>query len=99
VPGHGVRRERHCITGQEGGCVTLPMTSGNMRTSKGAARSSHAEESHSMGEIGDERVEDDVIGIEISDDALEAAALAIHSGGYTQYAFCTMGTCPGNNPG
>lgn len=52
-----------------------------------------------MGEIGDERVEDDVIGIEISDDALEAAALAIHSGGYTQYAFCTMGTCPGNNPG
>jgi hypothetical protein len=47
-----------------------------------------------MSEIGDECAEDDVLGFEISDDALEAAALAMHSGGYTQYAFCTMGSCP-----
>ncbi len=49
-----------------------------------------------MNEPGDERADDELTGFEISDEALEAAALAIHSGGYTQYAFCTMGTCPGN---
>ena len=51
-----------------------------------------------MSDIRNERTDDDVIGPEISDEALETAALAIHSGGYTQYAFCTMGTCPDGGP-
>jgi len=51
-----------------------------------------------MSAINDERAEDQEIGFEISDDALEAAALAIHTGGYTQYAFCTMGSCPDGGP-
>jgi len=42
-----------------------------------------------------ERTEDEVPQLEISDEALEAAAFAEKLGAYTEFAWCTQFTCPG----
>jgi hypothetical protein len=48
-----------------------------------------------MRDIAHERSEDEVLGIEITDEALEAAACAERLGAYTEFAWCTQFTCPG----
>jgi hypothetical protein len=48
-----------------------------------------------MSDIATEQAEDEAIGVEVSDEALEAAAFAGNSGAYTQLGLCTLGACPG----
>jgi hypothetical protein len=48
-----------------------------------------------MKNIVKEQTEDDVPWLEISDEALEAAAFAEKIGAYTEFAWCTQFTCPG----
>jgi hypothetical protein len=48
-----------------------------------------------MSNITNEQTEDEIISIEISDESLEAAALAGISGVYTQFGLCTISACPG----
>jgi hypothetical protein len=47
-----------------------------------------------MSDITNEQTEDEIISYEISDEALEIAAVAGNSGAYTQFAFCTYSGCP-----
>jgi hypothetical protein len=47
-----------------------------------------------MSDITNEQTEDEIISAEISDEALEAAALAGNSGAYTQLGLCTFSGCP-----
>jgi len=42
-----------------------------------------------------ERIDDEALRFEISDEALEAAAFAEKIGAYTEFAWCTQFTCPG----
>jgi hypothetical protein len=49
-----------------------------------------------MNNAGTEQTEDEVVGFDISDEALEAAGLVTHLGvAYTQFAYCTQSMCPG----
>ena len=54
-----------------------------------------------MGEIGNEaiireQIEDQLLGTDVSDEWLEAAASAHDFGGaYTEFAYCTQVLCPG----
>ena len=41
-----------------------------------------------------DHTENVILGTEISDDVLEAAALAGNAGAYTQFAYCTSFACP-----
>jgi hypothetical protein len=47
-----------------------------------------------MSDITLERTENEPLNTEISDEALEGAALAGHAGAYTQFAYCTSIGCP-----
>jgi len=48
-----------------------------------------------MNSIPEEQTEIEVPWLEISDEALEAAAFAEKIGAYTEFAWCTQFTCPG----
>jgi hypothetical protein len=48
-----------------------------------------------MADITNEPTEDEITNIEISDESLEAAALAGNAGAYTQFGLCTISFCPG----
>jgi hypothetical protein len=49
-----------------------------------------------MNDITNEKAEDEIFNYEISDESLEIAACAGNGAAYTQYAYCTMGVCPGS---
>jgi hypothetical protein len=46
----------------------------------------------------DEQIDDEILGLEILDEALEAAALnvSVNARVYTQFGLCTMSVCPGS---
>lgn len=46
-----------------------------------------------MADIISKQTEYEIAGTEISDEALEAAALTRNSGGYTQFGLCTVSVC------
>jgi hypothetical protein len=48
-----------------------------------------------MNAIAAEQAEDEFMSVDISDEALEAAAFAGNSGAYTQLGLCTFAGCPG----
>jgi len=47
-----------------------------------------------MTDITGEQTEDEVSSINVSDEALEAAACTDHLRGYTELAYCTAFACP-----
>ena len=48
-----------------------------------------------MSDIINEQTEDEILGAEISDESLEAAAFVGKLGAYTEFAWCTQTACPG----
>ena len=48
-----------------------------------------------MNDIVKDETEYEIPGLEISDEALEAAACVEKIGAYTEFAWCTQFTCPG----
>jgi hypothetical protein len=48
-----------------------------------------------MADITNELTEDEIMSIEITDESLEAVALAGNAGVYTQFGLCTISLCPG----
>jgi hypothetical protein len=58
------------------------------------ARQPSHERSNTMSNITNEQTEDEIVSIEISDESLEAAAIAGNSGVYTQFGLCTLSLCP-----
>jgi hypothetical protein len=48
-----------------------------------------------VSDIINEQTEDEILGTEISDESLEAAAFVGKLGAYTEFAWCTQAACPG----
>ena len=48
-----------------------------------------------MNDITDEKTDDEIFSVEISDESIEIAAFAGNAGAYTQFAYCTQFGCPG----
>jgi hypothetical protein len=66
------------------------------QTHQRAAPRPSQEGSNSMADIINEPTEDEITSIEISDESLEAAALAGIARAYTQFGLCTISLCPGS---
>ena len=47
-----------------------------------------------MSDAANEKTEDEILSIEVSDEALEAAAFQQNLGVYTQMGLCTFSNCP-----
>ena len=70
------------------------------RTSAQVEATVSHERSNAMSDINeqnviDEQTEKEMLGTEISDESLEAAACAGKLGAYTEFAWCTQVACPG----
>ena len=48
-----------------------------------------------MNKNTNEQTEEEIVSSDVSDETLEAAAFASHTGVYTQFGLCTLSLCPG----
>jgi hypothetical protein len=48
-----------------------------------------------MSDTINEQTDDEILGTEVSDESLEAAAFVAKLGAYTEFAWCTQVACPG----